>query len=66
VAIAANTQGAYVTWTTPESIEIFAPRAGAAQALGSKGGFPAIAAFTDGGAVVAWESDGRIAVKQIR
>jgi hypothetical protein len=66
VAIAANARGAYVVWTTPESIEIFAPGAGAAQTMGSKGAFPAISAFTDGGAVVAWESDGRIAVKQIR
>jgi len=34
--------------------------------VGSKGAFPAIAAFADGGALAAWESGGRIAVEQVR
>ncbi|HVW10007.1 MAG TPA: sialidase family protein [Bryobacteraceae bacterium] len=66
VAIAANARGAYVMWTTPDSIEILTPGATAARALGSKGAFPAVAAFADGGAVAAWESDGRILVEPIR
>jgi len=66
VAIAANARGAYVAWTTAESIEVLAPGESKARAVGSKGQFPAVAAFADGGAVVAWESDGQIAVEQIR
>lgn len=66
VTIAANARGAYVAWTTPDSIEVLAPGESKPRSLGSKGAFPAIAAFADGGAVAAWESDGRIAVERIR
>lgn len=66
VAITANSRGAYVMWTTPDSIEVLTPGATQAHALGSKGAFPAVAAFADGGAIAAWESDGRIAVEPIR
>jgi len=66
VAIAANARGAYVAWTTPDSIEVLAPGESKPRSLGSKGAFPAIAAFADGGAVAAWESDGRIAAERIR
>jgi hypothetical protein len=66
VAVAANARGAYVIWTTPESIDVFTPGASQPRAMGSKGAFPAIAAFADGGAVAAWESGGRIDVEQLQ
>lgn len=66
VAVAANARGVYVAWTARDSVEVLTPGAGKPRAVGSKGAFPALAAFADGGAVAAWESDGRIALELIR
>jgi hypothetical protein len=66
VAVAANARGVYVAWTVRDSVEVLTPDARRPIAVGSKGAFPAVAAFTDGGAVAAWENDGRITVEQLR
>jgi hypothetical protein len=65
VAVTANGRGVYAIWTTPESIELLKPGEGRARAIGVKGAFPAVAAFANGGAVAAWENDGRIDVETI-
>lgn len=66
VAIAAGSKGAYVIWSTPESIEVLSPGEKGPRALGMKGAFPTVAALPGGGAVAAWENEGRIVVQQLR
>jgi hypothetical protein len=65
VAISANARGPYVIWTARGSIEALTPGASQPRVMGAKGAFPAIAALAGGGAVAAWESDGKIAVETI-
>ena len=66
VAITAGSGGVYTIWSTPESIEILTPVETKPVAVGSKGAFPAITALPVGGAVAAWESEGKIVVKHLR
>jgi hypothetical protein len=60
VALAANGQGAYVAWTTPQGIEAHVPGTAAPVHLSKAGAFPALVALPDGGILAAWEENNAI------
>ena len=66
VAISAAKGGVYAIWTTPESIVVLAPGEKQARPVGVKGSFPSVAALPGGGALAAWENDGRITIQTVR
>jgi hypothetical protein len=66
VAIASGADGLYAIWTTPEAIVALKPGDAKPRSLGGKGTFPAIAALPNGGALAAWESDGKISIQPVQ
>lgn len=66
VSLAAGKAGVYAIYTTPDTLQLLAPGAATPRPLGIKGAFPTVAALPAGGAVIAWEQDGRIEVKVIQ
>lgn len=66
VAISAGTSGPFAIWSTPESITVLSPGKTQPMALGVKGSFPVIVALPNGGgALAAWENDGKITVQRV-
>jgi hypothetical protein len=65
VAVAGSPSGVYAIWSTPNGIQVLRPGKVAPITVGPKGAFPSIAAFPDGHAFVAWESDGKITVEAV-
>ena len=65
VSISASRNGLYAIWTTPAGIVVRAPDDKHARSTGEKGSFPSIAALPGGGAIAAWESDGKIAIQSV-
>lgn len=66
VSISAARNGVSVIWTTPASIVVRSPGETRARSIGKKGSFPSIAGLSGGGAIAAWESDGRIVIQCLR
>jgi hypothetical protein len=66
VAISGAGSGVYVIWSTPEGIVARTPGDTRARPLGVKGSFPSVAALPRGGALAAWENDGRITIQTVR
>ena len=64
-ALAANAKGAYAIWSTPEGIELHAPRTTAPARISEGGGFPSIVALPGGGILAAWEENGSIATRRV-
>jgi hypothetical protein len=65
VAIAPNQSGVYAVWSSPAGIAIQIPGWKAPLALSDKGSFPNVATLSDGHALVAWEDDGKIVIRQV-
>jgi hypothetical protein len=65
VAIAGGPRGVYVIWSGPAGVETLIPGRSKATTVAPKGSFPAIAALPDGGALAAWEDDGKIEIEQL-
>jgi hypothetical protein len=66
VAIAGAVEGVYLIWSTPAGLMAMTPGSKQPHAIGMKGSFPAIVALPGGGALAAWEDDGRIAIRQVK
>ena len=66
IAISAGLQGIYAIWTTPGGIRALTPGRGGAIAISAKGSFPSIVALPTGGALAAWEDDGKINVHAVQ
>ncbi len=64
VAIAAGEAGTYAAWSTPAGIRALAPGEKKPVAIAAKGSFPGVVAVR-GGALVAWEEDGKIAIRRV-
>ena len=60
VALASNSQGLYVAWSTPQGVMVHAPGESQTMKLSDAGGFPAMAVMPDGGMLIAWEENGSI------
>jgi hypothetical protein len=65
VALAANSKGAYVIWSTAQGIQAMVPGESAPRQLASGGGFPSIVALPDGSMLAAWEEKDLITVHRI-
>jgi hypothetical protein len=65
VAISAGSSGVYAIWTTTDGIRVLKPGSGDPVAISPRGSFPAIVALLQGGALAAWEDDGKIAVQLV-
>ncbi len=65
VAIAAGPKGPYLVWSSPAGLQALSPAKPEPAILASKGSFPSIAALPGGGALVAWEDDGKITVRSL-
>jgi hypothetical protein len=65
VGISASAPGVYAIWTTPEGIRVLKPGSGEAIAISPRGSFPSIVALLQGGALAAWENDGKIAIQPV-
>ena len=65
VSISAARNGLYAIWTTPAGIVFLAPGDKHARSIGAKGSFPSIVALSGGGAIAAWENEGRIAFQSV-
>jgi hypothetical protein len=66
VALSEGRSGVYVIWSTPETVQLLVPGAATPRNLGEKGSFPSVAALASGGAVVAWENDGKVSVRLVK
>lgn len=66
MAIAAGKDGVYLIWSTPDSVLVLTPGNKQPHAMGMKGSYPAIAALPNGGALTAWESEGKIAIQLVK
>ncbi|HLH40270.1 MAG TPA: sialidase family protein [Bryobacteraceae bacterium] len=65
VAIAGSGAGFYAAWSTAAGIRVLRPGSSDPALLAPRGSFPSLIALP-GGAVVAWEDSGKIAVEQLR
>jgi len=65
VAISAGASGVYAVWTTPDGIRLLKPGGREAFAISPRGSFPAIVALSAGGALTAWEDEGKIAIQSL-
>ena len=61
IAIASNSQGAYVVWTTAQGIEAHVPGSASPVRISNAGAFPSLVALPDGGMLAAWEENNAIA-----
>jgi hypothetical protein len=67
VAIAPGTEGGvYAVWTSKEGLLAAVPGGKGSVTLAPKGTFPSVVALTDGGALAAWEAEGKIEVQPLR
>jgi hypothetical protein len=64
-SIAANRQGVYVVWSTPQGIAAHVPGADRATKLSDAGAFPSGVTAPDGTVVFAWEENGAISVARM-
>ncbi len=65
VSISPAKNGVYAIWTTPAGIVVRGPGDAKARPVGAKGSFPSVAALPGGGALAAWENDGRITIQSV-
>lgn len=65
VAIAAGAKGVYAIWSTPNGVQALLPGEGHPLTVAPRGSYPDIAALPNGGALAAWEDDGRILIQAI-
>ena len=65
VALSAGKSGVYAIWSGAGSIELLSPGDKRARSLEGKGAFPAIVALPGGGAVTAWEDNGKLVIHQV-
>jgi len=65
VAVSADAQGVYAIWTTPSGIRALAPGHQSTFLVSAKGSFANIVALPTGGALAAWEEDGKINVQAV-
>jgi hypothetical protein len=65
VALAANTRGAYVAWSSGKAVEVMRAGASAPERLSEDGAFPALLTLPDGAVLAAWEENGAIATRRL-
>jgi hypothetical protein len=65
VSLAAGSGGVYAVWLKPDGMVAYMDGKNATHDLNSKGSFPNVVALPDGGALAAWETDGRIEIQRI-
>ena len=65
VALAANSKGVYVIWTSGTNIEARVPSSTTPLKLSEHGAFPALVALPDGAVLAAWEENGSIATHRL-
>ncbi len=63
VALAAGKDGIFAVWSGPAGLQALTPAHAEARKLADEGAYPSVAALPQGGAVAAWESQGRIQVE---
>jgi len=64
-ALAVNSKGAYVAWSTPEGIVARMPGSAEVTRLSAAGAFPALTAMPDGAILAAWEENGALATRRL-
>jgi len=65
IALAAGKDGVYLLWSTPNGIEFVGPGGKQPIKLSPRGSFPAVIALPGGGALAAWEDDGKISIQSL-
>lgn len=66
VSLAAVKNGVYAVWSSVTGIHLSVPNGTASITLAAKGAYPNILALPQGGALVAWEIDGKIVVEPVK
>jgi len=66
VALSAGARDVYAIWSTPSGIRALVPGQGRSISISDKGAFPSIVAIPTGGALAAWEEEGKINIKVVR
>lgn len=64
IAISPAQSGIYAIWASPEGVRVLAPGKRVPYEM-EKGAFPSIAALPGGGAIAAWESEGKLAIRTV-
>ena len=65
VGMSAGAAGVYLIWKSVSGIRLLAPGKSDPIPVSEKGTFPAVAALPHGGAVIAWEDDGKIELQEV-